>query len=512
MEMKVQHGFDGSETNASFPKTTTMVRGTPVERFEADRNENDGGKREKYGNGAFELFKRNLYEFLDSSTAHGFPKVANAANWLSRILWLVVILCLISYLSISVYKLHLKITSYEINVIVKSKKVNALALPSVTVCDGQPQIKKDHSNNNATSKPAKLHEAEKQHLQNMLKQGNIDNRTKTNFILKDSKGNMPLCQFSGDQCTFKEHFVSTFPVLHKGQCYTFNHRGKLKQILRGPAMGIFAAFFLSKDANFSKSTGSTSTNGIEIFVHKKGDRIPAGTNGILAIPGHMTRISLTQKIYKRLPYPYPDQCIGNDDLNGSIHECQVKCIARHQISRCGVISITIKYYFLDMDTDALRNVSSMPIPTTDREHKCIENVVAMYANDDLLCDCNLPCYQKNYDTHVSQSKWPSANKVSEMLALVESEFGIKIDENGHQDQLAAIEVFYSQLQYDEIRQVSAYSLDNFLSDLGGILGLFIGASVFSAIDFMLFLLFNINMQLRFLFIKFGPPWLQKQIT
>ena len=498
--MKVRNGFDG----------TGRVEQTELEYFDKERAENEQVNETKIKESPFGIFRKDLAEFLDTSTTHGLPRIANANCWISRITWTIIVLCLLSYLTLAVYKLYLQLISDKINVIVQTKTASALTLPMITVCDGIPYLKslETHRNNTGAQIRTLLH-AENQHMQRLLNKENLRNETVHNFILKDQDGEMPLCQFSGEQCIFNKHVKGGLPILHKGQCYTFNQDGSFKQIIKGPTMGIFAVFYLANDANATKSTGATSTHGIEIFIQKPDEKNPTGSDGILGIPGHLTRISLRQKTYKRLPEPYPDRCVDNKDTE-SPHECQIKCIAMHQIKECNVISVTIKHYFNDINTENLGNMSSVRIPETDEEHACIKMVVESFANEHLSCKCYMPCFERVFDYSISQSRWPHDDTREDILLLMKSQFGINITENESNKQLAAIQVYYAQLQYDEVLQLPAYSVDKFLSDLGGLLGLFIGASVFSGIDFLVFLLRTLIIQAKILLNQIILPRLRKK--
>lgn len=501
--MKVRHGFDG----------TAMDEQMKLDQLDKEIAENERDNDIKQQESAFGILKSDLTEFLDTSTAHGFARIANATCWISRIAWMIIVLCLISYLALAVYKLHLQLTSNKINVIVKSKTVSTLEFPAITVCDGIPYLKSAGiiQRNNTDVPTRTILQAENQHMQRTLNNENIHNETMYNFILKENDGDMPLCQFSGEQCVFNKHVKGRLPILHKGQCYTFNQDGSFKQIIQGPTMGIFAVFYLANEANTTKSISATSTHGIEVFIHNANGKFPTSADGILGIPGHLTRISVKQKIYKRLPEPYPDKCV--DDIEkGGPHECQIKCIALHQIKQCKVISAAIKQYFNSMDAESLGNMSSTQIPTTDEEHGCLSKVLENFAKEQLQCECFMPCYERIFDYSISQSKWPHDDTRNEIILLLKSQLGINVTEKESSRHLAAIQVYYSQLQYDEILQLPEYSVDKFLSDLGGLLGLFIGASVFSGIDFLIFLLSTIFTQTRIFLDKLKLPRFKKKTS
>jgi hypothetical protein len=49
-----------------------------------------------------------------------------------------------------------------------------------------------------------------------------------------------------------------------------------------------------------------------------------------------------------------------------------------------------------------------------------------------------------------------------------------------------IEVLFTSMQVSEIREIVTYTWANFLGDLGGVLGLFLGASLFTVMEFVEF--------------------------
>ncbi|CAB4004599.1 acid-sensing ion channel 1 isoform X2, partial [Paramuricea clavata] len=49
--------------------------------------------------------------------------------------------------------------------------------------------------------------------------------------------------------------------------------------------------------------------------------------------------------------------------------------------------------------------------------------------------------------------------------------------------LLAIDIFYEDLNYNIIKQVPAYSLPNLLGEIGGLMGLFLGASILTLLEF-----------------------------
>ncbi|XP_065055266.1 acid-sensing ion channel 5-like [Rhopilema esculentum] len=450
------------------------------------------------------LFKEQFYEYLNSATTHGLNKIANAPNTLARLLWSIIVACMFFYLIYAVYKLHLKLKRDEVKVSVRTNVVNSLQLPGITVCDAGPirmlfpaEADKNTTVSNKTAKTPL--EASNEHHRRMLAtkdQSNYSNHSHADanrFVLKRESGEMPLCHVSGDLCSYHKH-LKHFVTIHKGHCFTFNHDGKARQVLKGSDMGIFTVFHLEKKRNYTSSTSTTSLHGVEIFIHEPKEKNPTHYGGLLAVPGRLTRIKLKKTIHERLPAPYPDKCRDEGDL--SLHECQINCIAKNQYTKCNAVSLLLQIYLHDITKQEWNNGSTIRQPMTTAEHECVEGVTDSYADGDITCDCFLPCHEIVYDTSVSSSKWPLSEITDEILLLIKSKLGIVVEKENVDQQLVAIQVYYGDLRYEEIKQHPAYSLEEFSYDLGGLLGLVIGASVFSGIEMVMFVLYAIQSLLK----------------
>ncbi|XP_064649798.1 uncharacterized protein LOC135501567 [Lineus longissimus] len=66
----------------------------------------------------------------------------------------------------------------------------------------------------------------------------------------------------------------------------------------------------------------------------------------------------------------------------------------------------------------------------------------------------------------------------------------KLDGRFYRDNFLRIDLYFSELSYELIQQMPAYTIFDLLSDVGGSLGLFIGASVISAFELLDLFLFN----------------------
>ena len=59
------------------------------------------------------------------------------------------------------------------------------------------------------------------------------------------------------------------------------------------------------------------------------------------------------------------------------------------------------------------------------------------------------------------------------------------------ENLLVIEILFTSMQVSEIREIVTYGWGNFLGDVGGVLGLFLGASMFTILEFTQFITFSV---------------------
>lgn len=98
---------------------------------------------------------------------------------------------------------------------------------------------------------------------------------------------------------------------------------------------------------------------------------------------------------------------------------------------------------------------------------------------DVSCDCPHPCEQTAYDVMVSTSQFPSD------LFVKTLESHLNMSQKRIRSNLLEINLFYDKLYYLWVRQILKYErIGDVLASIGGQMGLFIGASVLTIMEFI----------------------------
>lgn len=130
-------------------------------------------------------------------------------------------------------------------------------------------------------------------------------------------------------------------------------------------------------------------------------------------------------------------------------------------------------------------VEDAPICDLLQIYTCTSDVLAEYVSDEeglRRCHCPPQCHSNNYNYIISQGY------VSEFF----NEFGFQFigDGNTSKDYVARdfvlLEVFFTSAEYKEITMVPAYTLMPLLSDIGGALGLLLGATLLTVYEVLEF--------------------------
>jgi len=368
-------------------------------------------------------FNNKLRDILIASTSHGLPSVFRTERIGLKVMWFVLFLIGIS---IGLYTVRDAINSYlDFDVVTKIQSVNQISaeFPDVTFIILRNQ---------------KL----------MIKAEEI----KSTFLK---------CKFNSLALNFND-----FKIFQDKFGYVSYKFGSQKSYTPG------------KDID--TNCYDCDLDGLRIVIHDKyadpGYYGGETKSGFTLAPGQFNEVIIKKTVSKRLGYPY-NNCIKINDINSEKLEndqiynyilkytnysykqtdCFDYCIGKQMLN---YLNITNR---IDNWVNVLTEFSNKSTELTNIYSKLIKGEITN------ICTpfCPLECDTISYDVSISSTK--ISPKYNEYLKSV----------NISTDNLIHLNVYYDNLEYTSIEQVSKMELQDLISNIGGNLGLFIGISFLS---------------------------------
>ncbi|XP_043939754.1 acid-sensing ion channel 1 [Protopterus annectens] len=279
------------------------------------------------------------------------------------------------------------------------------------------------------------------------------------------------CKFQGDLCG--PHNFSTVFTRY-GKCYTFNsgRDGKpIKTTMKGgTGNGLELMLDIQQDEYLPVwgETDETSFEaGIKIQIHSQEEPPFIDQLGFGAAPGFQTFVSCQEQRLIYLPPPWGD-CkstpIDSDFFDTySITACRIDCETRYLVENCNCRMV-------HMPGDA-------PYCTPEQYKECADPALDfLVERDSSYCVCETPCNMIRYNKELSMVKIPSKAS-AKYLAKKYNKSEQYIAEN-----ILVLDIFFEALNYETIEQKKAYEVAGLLGDIGGQMGLFIGASILTILE------------------------------
>ncbi|XP_022102302.1 low-density lipoprotein receptor-related protein 2-like [Acanthaster planci] len=293
------------------------------------------------------------------------------------------------------------------------------------------------------------------------------------------------------QCTYEQTKcnISNFETIQDdtyGNCFTFNAdiEKPITASKTGARYGLQMTLFLEQDEY------------IGIFGPEAGARVsinpphirPSPTNdGITVKPGTVTSVGLRYNYVLRQGRPY-GKCLkrirntkiiadGRIKVSSSDHYdrelCKKTCIHEAILKNCDCVDT------LELDGPRCRLLN-------ETQEVCRQLIYYLNQHNNLSCDCPEQCSEVYYTKTSSMSKWPSKKFTKHLLRNINSinEKTRQLNEENVFDNIARLEVFYEELNYESTKEVPAYPESSLFGDIGGIVGLYIGFSLITVCEFI----------------------------
>ena len=431
----------------------------------------------------FKKDKTSFKKYIESTTAHGVVRIFTGKSTIRRLFWLVIVLaaaggCLYN-ISDRISFLVSTPTSTTISISRRSK----LTFPAVTVCNlnrFRLEALEGRNLSDFIRSAFSLVEVVDQEecgaiLENVsssdtinvpaMEVGYEELAINTGNILEEFIFD---CYYAGGECNVSEMFEPVFTSL--GICYTFNS-GRLMeaQMAKGTGQRQGLTLFINAQ-QFDYVTANDA--GVKIAIHPQSEPPLPDDQGIGVPTGRNAFISIRElRIVDNTRRNCNSKTADLNFLQGeyttySESACLVDCMHTSMADNCHCVD-SRSFYSPDSS-----EYTKLPNCT-------LENICCI-ANELLLptqCNCEAACSSSVYQSSVSYSYFPPEYLSDYLGALV------NVSPELFPTNLLAVNIYFETLNIKTQTTSSAYSFIALLSDIGGQLGLFLGVSVISIMEF-----------------------------
>ena len=422
---------------------------------------------------------------VESLSIHGIPRVASTKSRYVRTFWLLLSMLAVIGLSTTAFNSFSGYFRREIMIKTTFKQNHILPLPAITFChtDYLFDLSKDVPVPQSLPKSCRYNDT-------------VYNSNKANKLSFSVGCKMFFGTVNGEVFMFNQQVVKAFQfpdnftfAPFRYPCFTINTNSQIVQAAEGTESGIQMLLY---ETEFEKNPEGLRyyryldgirdiRRGISVWVHDPKQIVPFGT-GIRVSPGVQTQISIQKTIIKRLPHPYPAKCAeaGADDSSiypgkNTLRMCFESCFHKAVYRSCGGVTPSVRPLMPPSRYPFKGNFATF--------FPCMSKVIQ--SMDYAKCKCRPHCYEEEYKLTVSRSVWPRKAQAKSFARLINEAEGVRgrnLSTEEIRSRLIMVSLYYEDFIEIIHEQTPLYSLLGIASDLGGQMGLFLGASILSLIE------------------------------
>ncbi|GBM76336.1 Acid-sensing ion channel 1 [Araneus ventricosus] len=432
------------------------------------------------------------FMILHDCSVYAISRLGQSSFFLGKFLWFAVLIVALSGSIYRIEKFSFLYKQYPVVVSLKMDRKQSLMFPAVTVCninrlktEGIRCLIPSNMKPNSIGPPLIFSESRELYFcktdQNSSRENEKD-QLQTNFLTfyyslsersRFELGHNPMdfmanCSFNGRLCS-RSRF-RYFTDFRFGNCITFNNQRKGMSPLKISNAGVDSGLILRLKLESSHYLKVTHTSGARVVIHDPSEAPNPDQNGFNVSPGFETTISLKQTVYHRLPAPYKDYCLDykaqTTNFMKSKDACVRTCMQQWYLEKCGCIDRMLSS-MNDQEFCRLTNAT---------EACCLVRVLEYLAENEITCNCPLPCNSVYFNEKVSSAVLSPQTFINRTYCeRGSSKTIIKED-------YVRLNIFYSSLERQIYEQRPKWETPEFLSFLGNELGLWLGISLLTLFD------------------------------
>jgi hypothetical protein len=450
-----------------------------------------------------------LKEWSLLSTFHCYPKIFQTKSIYAKLIWSLIFVlfsCLTFWLVVKGI-----VEYFEFDVVTKIRVISpqSITFPTVTICEANMFTTKEAEEliseallleNETISTLASLYDQyngnEKERFEmNTLIDLAIGRLAHFNESMKKSMG-LSFDQIQKCHFDYREECELDWVFSNKhGNCYQFNS-GKRKPKKETKLGGRRSGLYLQIGPLINRNSFSTYySTGLKLFIHN-GSFVSTGAEEIFIKTGEQTNIKLNKILTRKATYPHStcqDVTKFQSNTFNLIKSFQNEYHQRDCIDICLQNLIIIECNCLLAFLPEIGNC----LPCVNSSQKACLNRV--YENKTRLIqekcenECPLECDYTSYDWSMSSLVYPSVPYFNSIRK--NSKFYSNFTFAEYKESHSMINIFFESVEYTEIVETPMISFLDLISNLGGVLGIFLGFSIFSLVEL-------IELILKFIFLNF----------
>ncbi|NXX41339.1 ASI4A protein, partial [Tricholaema leucomelas] len=424
---------------------------------------------------------RDLAAFASASTLHGLGHICRSGQLgVRQTLWAFAFLVSLTFFLYQAAKSALLYLEHPHVMALDEEATREMVFPAITIC------------NINRYRHSALTDADIFHLANMtgLPPKDRDGHKATDLLYPDPDmadivnrtghqldDMLKSCNFSGENCSSRDF---TVVYTRYGKCYTFNGDRRNPRVTRQGGMGNGLEIMLDIQQEeylpIWRETNETSFEaGIRVQIHSQDEPPYIHQLGFGVSPGFQTFVSCQEQRLTYLPQPWGNcraSVQGEQMLPGydtySIAACRLQCEKEAVVRSCHCRMVHMP------GEGCNESICSPNVYIECADH----TLDAAVEDSQERCSCPTPCNLTRYGKEISMVRIPNKGS-ARYLARKYNKNETYIREN-----FLVLDIFFEALNYEAIEQKKAYDLAGLLGDIGGQMGLFIGASILTILEIL----------------------------
>ena len=479
---------------------------------ELDIGIENGDNISKLSNNKILIFKKVAKEVLVNSTSHGIPNILRNDSLIIKLVWAFFFLLSTALCAYLVAQSILAYLSYEVNAKVRTIYESPAPFPTIIICNKErystdfalEYIKQLIIDKNYTDifdesnfydydywkKDESINEILLAlNRETFNKNFTDDNRKKLQYTFYDDI--IFECAYNGikENCNLSDFAWSYDKIL--GNCHTINSDLNNSTVFKyssffGPIYGLSMTLFLGIK---NELKALNPNKGLILIIKNTSNTFDSKT--VELAPGLETNIQLERHFATQLPKPYSNCDIDNDNpkqFNSKLYNdflksnmqysqqyCIELCFQRLVIKECGCTD----FYSISLDDVDICYQSS---------YNCVDEVYNNFTNKNFFNQiclplCPLQCNQTSFKVSTSSTQLVT-EYFSKRIKNKANELNITdLDLEDEKNSIIRFNIYFDSLSYTLITESAAMDLVVLLSNIGGTMGLFLGVSVLTFMEF-----------------------------